>query len=356
MAAQATGITQQDVPKAPLQYLAFVSQHARVLMLLAFILGVSGGVCSNALHYTVKQFVNAVGSPSAAVGSPSVAVGSPSATVPAWIWGLAFFGQFLCGALLNRASAFVGLVPTAALKRNSYKLLLRFLSESRYNDEPGAVVQRIALVSENVPALFEAALGQGTSIALALGAALLLAASVHPVLCGALALWGALHCVSACFLTQWKRKFTVLHAETTSRFQGQLVEFCRTTIYTPGKLITALSQEIDRLYDLAAWREQTQKLDARIGEGLKTVYNLIHGLFVLLVLIAVIVLWQERAISSGDVAMVLSVVRSVQQALDQTTALMIQFGQAYAEAQAGLRYMHAESRKALLAPKEAWAW
>jgi ABC-type multidrug transport system fused ATPase/permease subunit len=340
-----TSMANEDVPTSPLKYLVFISQRNRMWILLTFLFSFSGIITENFIPYSTKGLVDAA---AAYLKRPA------SGTQTAWIWAGVFFGLFFVSELLARCSGMTGMKAVTQVKRNSYRLFLRFLSNAQYNDEPGVVAHKVVLISEGVEHLLHVMFWSGASLLLRVIISLGLAFSVNPVLFAICFAWMLLHLISAYFIARFKQKFTMLHAQATGAFQGGLVNFCRSLIYNPGSMINRLSEEMYQLYELVDLRTTRHKLDWKITEGIKVLYNLIHSTFTILTIIVVLVLWQDKLLTEGDIAMIVLIIRNIQQALSQCTGTAIILTNHFGEMKEGLQYMHRKGPQALQAPKVIW--
>lgn len=332
-------ITLHDIPNTPLLYLWYISQYNRATILIAFLGSIVGGIVQNVMPYISKILVNAA----------SLAATGSLRTV--WIWGGVYILFYFVSEYMYRVSGFVGLTAVARTKANSYNLLLRFLAMSTYNDEPGAVVHRTVLISEGSNLFLQGVIWNDARTVLRIIISIILAFNAHPFLFFVCVGWMVTHVISSYFIMKFKTRFTKLLAQATSALQGEFVSFCRVRMYTPDKIITQLSEEVYKLNQVVNDRKERHLLDLRISESIYFLYSTMHGIFIALIIIGVLVLWQDRLISPGDIAMILSVVINVRQALTQYTESAIRIGACWAEIDAGLEYLHKVNPKALQAPK-----
>lgn len=339
----ATSASKHEIPTTPLRYLFFISQRNRFLAGLAFALAFVGGLASQFAPYAIKKLID----------STSILAESSFDSTP-WIWAGVFFVLFTVSEFFWRGSGFAGLVAATRTKSNSYKLFFRFLSDSGYNDEPGVIAHKIVLVSEGTAKILQeflwSYLGVGFRIVVGVG----LAFSAHPLFFGVMLLWALLHILSTAFVARFKQKFTRLVAQAVSELQGGLVNFCRKLIYDPSSITNQLNENIYLLYQLVDLREQKHQLDWKISEMIRLFFNVLHALFIGVIMIGILLLWQDRSITGGDVAMLIAIIRSVQFGLSQLSTKAVELYNIQAEVSEGLEYMHRKGPRALQAPKVIW--
>jgi ABC-type multidrug transport system fused ATPase/permease subunit len=329
-------MTISDIPRKPFKYMRFITQNSRLLVICTIAANLTGGILQNLMPYTVKRLVDI-----AAQGEAFRKV---------WVWGGIFIGLYFASELLFRVSGFSGLVAAVRAKAASYNTLLHFLADSSYYDEPGEVVTRVTLASEGNGQILQGALGADMRVILKIIAGMLLALTVHPILFGICAGWLLAHIVSAWFIMRFKKRFTKLVAETTSKLQGALVNFCRIRMFTPEQVMEKLPETVYTLRQTVAERKESQQLDWRIAEGICGLYSLVHGLFIGLIVVGILFLCQAQKITAGDIAMILAVIQSTKSSLFQYTNIAIRIGTAWAEIDAGLEYLHTQHPTAIKAP------
>jgi hypothetical protein len=238
------------------------------------------------------------------------------------------------------------------LKLEIYRLFTRLLIAAEYNDEPGTIVQSIAFVGEGSELLLQKLFWQSPGLLLNFTIQVGLIFSSHPSMFGIFCGWILLHLVSNAVLMHWRKRFTVRYQQSTSAFKGRLVGFARHVLYTPERRYSnQFSDEMYQLDQSLATRARHQLIDWNIGETIHLLYNGIHGLFMICALMLMLVLWQDGLITTGDIAMGVSIMLSTQRMLRETSMLLTRVIEAYAQVEAGLLYIHSKQRKGLMAPK-----
>lgn len=264
-----------------------------------------------------------------------------------WLWGLGLFGAYLFYAFWLRLSGYLGLKLIVTLKTGIYQRLSRYLTAITLNDEAGKVSKSIALVGEGSEILVREAFWHSTGFLLNFCIHLGLIFSTHSYIFGIFAGWMLLHTLSNGYLAAWRKQYSVRYQKATYQFNGRLVEFTRQRIYQPGNPVNRLSDEMFRLDEALRQRASTQLLDWNISETIHLIYNFIHGLFMILALILILVLWQDKLIGTGDIAMSISIMMSTQKMLKDVSVLMNLLTDAYSQVEAGLGYLSVEQRKGL---------
>lgn len=264
-----------------------------------------------------------------------------------WLWGALLLVGFASAAGLLRISRFTGIRTITQIKTNTYRLLFRFLTAVDLNDDPGAAIQSIAFVGEGLESLLFKLFWQLPQFALVLGFHLGLMFTAHPIICGVLAGWVLLHFASNTLLLKWKKGFAVRYQQSTSRFKGLLVEFCRVLMFHPEKRQQANSEERYHLDQALLMRNDRNQLNWQIAEAIHLLYNILHTLFLIIITIIMIVLWQERLISTGDIAMGITIMLSTQRLLSEASTVLNQYVDDYSQVEAGLTYIHTQQQRGL---------
>ena len=264
-----------------------------------------------------------------------------------WLWGLGIFGAYVFYAFWYRTSGYLGIKLIVTVKTEIYRLFNQYLACSDLNDEAGKISKSIALIGEGSEILIYKAFWHSSGFLLNFLIHLSLILSTHYYIFGIFAGWVLLHIVSNSFLVKWRKQYTLKYQEATCHFNGRLVEFTRQRIYEPGKQINCLSDEMYQLDEALMGRASCQLLDWNISETILLVYNFIHGFFIVLALILILVLWQDKLISTGDIAMSVGIMISTQRMLKEVSILMNVLTEAYSQVEAGLRYISTKQLKGL---------
>jgi hypothetical protein len=266
-----------------------------------------------------------------------------------WLWGLGIFGAYVVYAFWYRMSGYLGIKLIVTVKTEIYRFFNHYLAAADLNDEAGKISKSIALVGEGSEILVYKVFWHSSGFLLNFLIHLSLILSTHYYIFGIFAGWVVLHIVSNSFLVKWRKQYTLRYQEATCHFNGQLVAFTRQRIYEPGKELSRLSDEMYQLDDALMGRASSQLLDWNIAETIHLIYNFVHGLFIVLALILILVLWQDKLISTGDIAMSVGIMISTQKMLKEVSVLMNLLTDAYSQVEAGLRYISTKQLKGLKA-------
>ncbi len=326
------------IPDTPFRFLFWMAKRHYFSVFCTFLCSILGFGAEAFLPFFTKKLVD----------TTTLFSGE---TRQAYLLGMGIFGMYFIGSLILRGSRYLGLKALTVIKARTYQLFTRQLADDNFNDNEGTIIQSIVLVGEGSEQLLYRLFWHSSGFLICFIIYFGLMFSAHPYIFGVTLSWILLHLLTNPFFAKWRKKFALLHQQATSRLNGKLVAFARIRMYEPRRKLNLLSQEICEIDQAIDTRANRQLTDWWISESILLFYNVIHSFFIIALLILILVLWQEKLLSTGDIAMSLAILISTQKMLKDTSGLLNTITEQYARVETGLKYLCTKQLRGLMAPR-----
>lgn len=326
--------TRPRIPQRPCSFLWMMLRRYPWRVTLVYSCVILAFTCEGVFPYVVKKFLD------------DICTLNGNAH-PNWIWGFGLVGIYCFYAFWFRMSGYIGLKLIILTKTEIYRLFNHYLLAIPLSDEAGKIAKSISLIGEGAEALMQKVFWHGPEFIISVLIHLGLMLSTHHYIFSVFSGWLLLHIVSNVFLVRWRKKYTLCYQQHTCDFHGRFVSFVGQCIDASGRQKAWASYDTRQLDKALMKRAFSQLIDWKISETIHLIYNIIHSLFMVLTLLLVMVLWQDKLISIGDIAMSVGIIISSQKMLRNVSSFMNSLIEAYSQIEAGLRYLSAKQFKSL---------